>query len=569
MTTFELYPDQQEALDAILQVYRKQPQSGRALVVAPCGFGKTILFSSLAGVLKGKNILIVAHRGLLLDQAREKLQMIDPTAIVGKVGEGCHEWGAPITVASIDTIGQEKHLKNLHKFGYQVVIIDECHRSCSESYIALLRTLKDAFHLGVTATPDRLDGKSLEPLFGKPVFSMDIKQAVKRRRLCDVTCIAAQTETTLDDVKTSRNIDGEVDFNERQLAHAVDNPERNALVARKYLELANGRRSICFGVNILHCQHLTEAFQAAGIPAGYVTGSTTTTERKRLYQQLATGEIKILSSVQVLVEGFDLPQVSCIIMARPTQSRLLYTQAVGRGMRLAPGKKDCLIIDITDNSFRLRLTPQNFKTVVGKLKPDETLLQAIEREDRETSEREATEKRALIRRLNERRDKDQTIDLFGLPEWQERDGGLFVMEVGLLKHRIAIAPCKGGSGWMQLYDVWARLAPSFEAQKWLDGYTLEACAQYAEKRARQLMDDPGAARLVDKNAPWRDKPIDPDSGQVKMLKWYKIPWGEGTGIQTKGQASDAIDAHKRQIEERKTKKAARAAERARRDEVTG
>lgn len=560
MPAIELYPDQKEALAGVLNKYHVQPVGGRALVVAPTGWGKTTWFSSLAKALKHLNILIIAHRDELLDQAREELQVVDPTCIVGKVGGGIHEYGAPVTVAGIDTISGERHLKNLHKFNYGLVIWDEAHHCQADNYVKTRLALKNAFHVGVTATPDRLDGKSLEPLFGKPVFSMDIKQAIQLHRLCDIRAIAVQTETNLDDIKTTRNVDGEIDFNERQLAHAVDNPERNALVAQKYLELANGRRSICFGVNVLHCQHLTEAFLAAGIPAAYVTGNTTKTERHKLYQQLATGEIKILSSVQVLTEGFNVPVISCVLMARPTQSRALYTQAIGRGCRLAPGKKDCLVLDLTDNSFRLRLTPQNFKTVIGKVNPDETLLEAMKREENEKAEREATEKRALIRKLNDRREQDKEIDLFGLPEWQERENGLFVLEVGIQKHRIALVPCKS-SGWMQLYDVWARLAPSFEAQKWLGGYTLEACQQYAEKRARLLIEN--KVSWVDKNNPRRAGAI--TEGQAKMLRWYKLPYGEGTNITNFGQASDAIDKRKQEIEERKKKKAERAAAKAQRE----
>jgi superfamily II DNA or RNA helicase len=563
----ELYEDQKEALDAVLTVYKEQPQGGRAQVVAPTGWGKTIFFSFLAKALKHLNILIIAHRDELLDQAREKIQWVDPTTIVGKVGGGAHEYGAPVTVAGIDTISGERHLKNLHKFNYGLVIWDENHHCQADNYVKTRLALKQAFHVGVTATPDRLDGKSLEPLFGKPVFSMDIKQAVTLHRLCDIRCIAVQTETSLDDLKTTRNVDGEIDFNERQLASAIDNPARNALIAQKYLELAEGRRAICFGVSVLHCQHMTEAFIQAGIPAAYVTGSTTKTERKQIYQQLASGEIKILSSVQVLTEGFDLPQISCVIAGRPTESRALYTQMVGRGLRLAPGKKDCLILDITDNCFRLRLTPQNFRHVVGKIKEDETLLQSMEREEDERADKEAAEKRAIIRKLNERRQEDKQVDLFGLPEWQERPGGLFVMEVGAMKHRIALVPC-ASSGWAQLYDVQARLAPTFQGQKWLSAQPLDYAMQVAEKKARMLVESIKNTVLVDRNAAWRSKPVDPSSGQAGMLKMYRIPFGPGTDIETKGQASDAIDERKRQIEERNRKKAERAAARAARNEVS-
>lgn len=562
MAAIELREDQQQALDAVLQVYHKRPQGGQALVVAPTGWGKTVFFSFLAKALKHLNILIIAHRDELLDQAREKIQWVDPTVIVGKVGGGTHEYGAPVTVAGIDTISGERHLKNLHKFNYGLVIWDECHHAQADNYVKTRLALKQAFHLGVTATPDRLDGKSLEPLFGRPVFSMDIKQAIKLHRLCDLRAIAVQTETNLDDLKTTRNIDGEIDFNERQLANAIDNPARNALIAQKYLELAEGRRAICFGVSIAHCEHLTEAFNVAGIPAAYVKGSTTKTERKQLYQKLASGEIKILSSVQVLTEGFDLPAISCVIMARPTQSRALYTQSIGRGLRLYPGKKDCLILDVTDNCFRLRLTPQNFKAVVGKVKEDETLLEAMEREEDEKAEREAQEKRAIIRKLNERRKEDKEINLFALPEWQERPGGLFVLEVGLHKHRIALVPVQS-SGWAQLYEVQARLAPAFIGQKWLSAQPLDYAMQYAEKRARMLVESSKNITLVDKSAAWRNQPI--SESQEKFLKWKKIPITKGM---TKGEAADLIDDWKQKDAAKKQAKAERAAARAARNEVS-
>lgn len=553
----ELRPDQQEALQAVLTAYKQRPEDGKALIVAATGWGKTVFFSSLARELKSINILILAHRDELLDQAREKLQMVDSSAIVGKVGGGSYEWGAPITVAGVDTISRDKHLKNLHKFNYKLIIVDECHHAPAPKYQKVLNALPNAFRLGVTATPERLDGKSLEPIFGKPLFRMDIKDAIQQGLLSDIRSIAIRTETSLDNIKSSRNADGEIDFNQKELENAIDTPARNQRIVEAYQEHAVGRRTICFCVSVEHAHNVAEAFNQAGIPAAVVSGTTSLTERARLYSQLRDGSLKVLTNVLVLTEGFDLPAVDCVIMARPTQSNSLYIQCIGRGARRAPNKIYCLILDITDNCYRLRLSPQNISKALGlKINGGELLTEAIEREEKEKAEQEAREKRALIRKLNERRHEDKEIDLFALPEWQEKPGGLYVLEVGPRKHRIALVPCSS-SGWTQLYDVCARLAPDFQGQRWLKAQPLDYALQYAEKRAHQLLEDPGSVKLLDRNAAWRSQPLDPAGKQAKMLRWYRIPIRDGM---TKGEASDLIGEHKAKLEQKKARKAAKQRE---------
>jgi superfamily II DNA or RNA helicase len=555
-----LFPDQQQALDAVLREYRAMPIGGKALVVAPTAWGKTIFFSFLARELGSDgNVLIIAHRDELLNQAREKYLMIDPTAIVGKVGGGAHEYGAPITVAGIDTISQPGHLKNLHRFGYKLVIYDEVHHAPAPKYQKVMTVLKDAFRVGVTATAKRLDNKSLFPHFGVPVFSMDIKEAIQKHRLCNVRAQAIKTEVDLAEIGSSKNSDGDTDFNEEELDKAVNTPERNKLIVKKYQEYAEGKRAVAFCVTVAHATALAFAFNEAGIAAAVISGETSLSERKRLFDAYRAGEILVLTNVMVLTEGWDEPLCEVAIMARPTQSWGLFVQCIGRILRLAPGKLCALILDITDNSLRLRLTPIKFTTAVGiQAKNGETLLDALDREEDEKAEKVAGEKRALIRKLNETRNTDKEIDLFALPEWQQKENGMFVMEIGLEKHRIAIVPCKS-MGFAQLYEVWARLAPGFSGQKWLSAQTLDWCLQFAEKRARQMIEAPQATKLLDRTEVWRQDSITP--GQMKMLKWYRLGWGEGTEIQTKGQASDAIETHKQGIEERKAKKAARMKER--------
>jgi superfamily II DNA or RNA helicase len=551
--TITLFPDQQEALDRTLAEYKAQPVGGKALVVAPTAWGKTVFFSFLAQALKSVNILIIAHRDELLNQAREKLQMVEPTAIVGKVGSGVYEWDTPITVAGIDTISQERHLKNLHKFNYGLVITDECHHFPAPKYQKVKHALPDAFWLGVTATDDRLDNKSLFPHFGAPVFRMTIVEAIEKQRLCSLKVHAVQTDVELDTIGSSKNADGETDFNEKELANAIDTPARNSLIVRKYQEYASGERAVAFCVTVKHAKHLAETFNNAGIPAALISGDTTIPERQRIFTAYRAGDIKVLTNVQVLTEGWDEPLAKVCIMARPTQSRALYTQCCGRVLRKAPGKQYGLILDITDNCFRLRLSLQSVHRITGvKIRDGETIEEALKREAAGNTD----EKEAVVRKLKEghKRDMELNILAFEKLEWQERPGGLFVLEIGLEKHRIALAPCKGSEG---LYDVFARLAPRYDGQIWLKGQPLDWALQEAEKRAKMLLVDSKSVTLVDRNAPWRSKPIDPNSNQVKTLKWYRIPW---TPEMTKGEASDLIDAHKQKIEQRKAKAAAKKAQ---------
>ena len=552
----ELRDYQEECVKRVLAAYRYDP-CGQELIVLPTGAGKTVIFShvihSLAGEY-GLSALIICHRDELLNQAADKYRLIKPDAVIGKVGSGLHQYGGEVTVASVATISRPEHLKHLRALygtGKKLlIIVDESHHAASESYQRVLQALPDAFVLMVTATPDRLDKKQI--INKVPLYQATILDMIRQRYLCDVRAIAVKTETTLDNIHTVAG-----DYNQEELDLAVNTPERNKRIVEAYQEYTPGKRAIVFAVTVSHAEAIAYAFNDAGIPAAMVEGNTPLDERQHLYRAFRLGEIKVLTNVMVLSEGYDEPLVECIAMARPTQSRALYTQAAGRGLRPAPGKKYCTILDLTDNCLRLRLTPpQNFKTIIHKqLQPDETLLEALAREENEKTEKVAPEKRALIRKLNERRDQDLTIDLFGLPDWVEMPNGLFVIHVGLEKHRIAIAPTPGMDG---LYDVWARLAPRFEAQKWLSSQPLDWAMTEAEKRARKLIAEPAQKILLDKNALWRNDPIDPAGKQVKFLKWKNIPWNENM---TKGEASDLIDAYKQKKEREAAAKEQRKAER--------
>jgi superfamily II DNA or RNA helicase len=541
----ELRDYQQECVERILAAYKHHP-SGQELVVLPCAAGKTLIFSTVIDTLArvyGVQGLVLAHLDELLDQARDKYHMVKPHAIVGKVGSGVYEYGGEVTVAGIQTISRPNHLKSLRALygtGKKlIIVVDEAHLSAAPSYKRVLEAFPDAFVLKVTATPYRLDNRLI--INKTPIYERTIQEMIKEGYLCDIRAIAIKTETNLDDIKTTAG-----DFDEHELDLAINTPARNKRIVEAYQEHAPGKRALVFCVTVAHAEALAYCFNDHGINAAVVTGKTPLTERRRLYAAFDRGEILVLTTVNVLSIGFDSPRAEVAIQARPTQSQALYVQQIGRVLRLAPGKKYALLLDITDNSLRLRVSPQNYKKIF-KLnpKPDETLLQALARVEDERAEREAAEKRALIRKLNDRREKDLSLDLFGLSEWQEKPNGVFVMEVGPQKHRIALAP-KDES---DLYEVWARLAPVFaNAQKWSNAQPLDWAMQFAEKRAHQLL--AGERNLVDKNAPWNSDP--PSEKQLKFLRWKKIPIPVNC---TKGEASELIDAWHAAHEQKQAKKA--------------
>lgn len=552
----ELFPDQQEALDKVLERYQECPVGGRALVVAPTAWGKTILFSSVIHALKNnKPVLVIAHRDELLDQARNEFRMIDPTAIIGKIGGGLHEYGCPITVASIDTISGEKHLEKLTSFQYGLVICDECHHLCAPKYLKVFKMLEKSFWLGVTATDERLDGKSIEPLLGKAVFRMPIVEAIKIKRICDVKAIAIRTETNLDTVNSSKNMEGETDFNQTELGLAVNTPTRNRRIVEAYQEHLSGERAVCFGVTVAHTMAIAEAFNKAGIPAACIHGNTNIQpleERKRIYAAFDRGEILVLTTVLVLTEGWNSPKIRGILMACPTQSLGRYLQCIGRGFRKSPGKSYCLILDLTDNCGKYRLKTQSLKRAVKDVLDGETILEALEREKGESEERQAQ-----VRKLKEKRLQDIHIDLFETLEWKELPNNVFLLEVTAQKHKIALTPSKSNP---ELYYVQFKRAPyngPHDKATNLTGETpqpIDWAQVEAEKAARKIIAKPESVFWMDKAHPSK-KRFDPITEPQKgMLKMYKIAY---TDEMTKGEASDLISQRKDEIAKRKAAKEAR------------
>ena len=345
-----LRPYQREAIDAVLAARRDG--SRRLLVCLPTGAGKTVIFSRLAELAR-RPVLVLAHREELISQAREKLQQaLQGSAVVAierGAERGAHD--AHVLVCSIRSLHERRLAELVRAREIGLVIYDECHHAAAEDNLRVLRQL-GVFEpnwagtlLGFTATTARGDGQGLNAIFQRIVYSRALPDLIDDGYLSPLRGYRISTSADL-----TRLSGAGLDFRDDELSEAVDIEERNALVARSIQELARDRRTIAFCVTVNHARNLCRSLNVLGVPAGIVHGALQSDRRAAALAEFRAGTTQVLCNVAVLTEGFDDPGVSCIAMARPTRSEGLYAQCVGRGTRLYPGKKDCLILDFVDVS---------------------------------------------------------------------------------------------------------------------------------------------------------------------------------------------------------------------------
>lgn len=339
----------------------------RQLISYPTGCGKTVIFSNLPTV-GFRRLLVVAHREELLDQAADKLRHWNPGLTVQV--DQADRWADVETLsafdgelfagtgyavcASVATIGRagSRRLTRYPDGLFDAVVIDEAHHSSAQSY----QTLIDHFRagkpggpllLGVTATPFRADGADLSKVFGKVVYSLELPDAISSGYLVDIRALAVETGLSLDSVGATRE-----DFKAGELADAVNTPERNGRIVKAYLDHASDRKGIVFAASVEHSKDLAEAFETSGVAARHVDGETSKDERAAIFAWMREPGPRVLCNVGVATEGYDEPSISVVLLARPTKSRVLYSQMVGRGTRLCPGKADLLVIDLADISSK-------------------------------------------------------------------------------------------------------------------------------------------------------------------------------------------------------------------------
>jgi superfamily II DNA or RNA helicase len=354
-----LRPYQIEALEAIDEAYQRGCM--KQLIALPTGTGKTVLFAAQTLKMNDKT-LILAHRGELLQQATDKIKMLCSEADIGILKAERDEISSQIVIASVQTACRPKRLAQLREQGFKLLIVDEAHHAAADSYKKIFEELgfngtAGKLLLGVTATAKRGDGQALGKVFDEVVFERSIQTMIKAGYLSDVRGVRVQTKIDLSSVKTRAG-----DFVESQLAKLVNTAARNELIVNSYNKHTIGKKAIVFTVNVDHAKTLAEAFNKAGIPSAAVYGAMASEERRAVLEAFKMGELKVLTSCNVLTEGFDEPSIEAVFMARPTKSQSLYIQCIGRGLRLYTGKECCIVLDFSDS----RQHVMQMATLAGK-----------------------------------------------------------------------------------------------------------------------------------------------------------------------------------------------------------
>jgi superfamily II DNA or RNA helicase len=375
MPPLKLRPYQEEAL----RISKQKLDAGvtRQMLALPTGTGKTCIFASLLEYYKFQgNMLVLVHRSELADQAYEKIRAWNPDLPLRRVGiemglDRCTGW-EKVVIAGVQTVGRT-NTERLQKFPpswFDVIVCDEAHHSVSPTYrnvfehFGLFNRDNKKLLMGVTATPYRADDKELIPaVYQEIILNMPMLQAIDEGWLCDVRGFRiTETGANLDSVNT-----GDDDFAVDRLDNEVNNAWRNGLIAREWRKLALNRRTIVFAVTVKHAIQLAAAFgEYCGVKAEAVWGEDP--ERERKLKEHKGGKVQILCNCGVLTEGYDDWGIECIVMARPTLSKVLFVQMIGRGTRverfpddtdnlvearrkcLPITKPDCLIIDVVDNT---------------------------------------------------------------------------------------------------------------------------------------------------------------------------------------------------------------------------
>jgi superfamily II DNA or RNA helicase len=313
----------------------------RVLLVSPTGSGKTIISAAIieAAVARGERVLFLAHRRELIQQASSKLYGVGVDHGIIQAGFPTRP-GARVQVASVWTL----HARAVRKMAMEIppadlVVVDEAHHSIARTYRRLIAAYPGAAILGLTATPCRGDGRGLGGVFETLIECPSVAELTKLGHLIRAK-VYAPSRPDLKGVKVRAG-----DYAEGELAQKMDVPKLTGDIVSHWLRLAERRPTIVFATSVAHSVHLRDEFRAANVMAEHVDGETPAEERDAIFRQLANGLVEVVTNVGVATEGFDLPDIGCIVLARPTKSLGLYRQMIGRGLRPAPGKTDVLVLD--------------------------------------------------------------------------------------------------------------------------------------------------------------------------------------------------------------------------------
>ncbi len=343
----ELRPYQKEAKEAVFEQWENGTM--KTLLVLPTGCGKTIVFAKITEecVSHGDRVLILAHRGELLEQAADKIaKATGLRCATEKAEESCLWSWYRITVGSVQSLMRATRLSRFPEDYFNTIIIDEAHHCISDSYQRVLKHFPDAKVLGVTATPDRGDMKNLGQVFESLAYEYTLPKAIKEGYLSPIKAVTIPLQVDLTGVGVQSG-----DFKAGDLGTALD-PYLEG-IAQEMEKYCREKKTVVFLPLVKTSQKFRDILNAHGFHAAEVNGESQ--DRAGILEDYASGKYNVLCNSMLLTEGWDCPDVDCIVVLRPTKVRSLYCQMVGRGTRLAPGKDHLLLLDFLWHTERHEL----------------------------------------------------------------------------------------------------------------------------------------------------------------------------------------------------------------------
>lgn len=587
-------PYQLDADAALLATFDEGRGLNRILIKKPTGTGKTVWFAGLLDVLRPwleqfpkneRRMLVIAHREELLDQAVDKIHRQNPELMITvEQGDRRASRYSDVVVASIQTLAARKfaRLKNLQRsMTFRIVIVDEAHHSAASTYRSTLAQLgflptmpgaddgsieaatfddvtemekalagwdavapRDRLLIGVTATPNRTDAVGLQCVYQTIGYSYDLKKAIDDGWLVPILPQVIETTTSLDDVRMQAG-----DFNQKQLALAVNNEKRNRAALAGWREFADGVPTIGFTADVAHAHAMTELFRADGIRAQAISGETPKEDRRISLRQYQDGQIDAIFNCMVLTEGTDLPITGAILHLKPTSSATLYEQMTGRGLRLYEGKTECIVIDVVDiaRKHSLQVAGVLYGLPPSLLAKGKTLKEVEEDYEKFVEAHPGVDLDALGRLTLEQLEmRATTFDIWSVPtlgafgagracDWVKIGDGRYQLQYPWADGQETLAVVKDLLG---KWDVSLTL-------KSLDGAKRQrTLSQHVESEiiaaglAEQfvLQERRSVMKLKDVDAPWKQRPASPK--QIGLLRRLGVQIRPGLKM---GEASNLID----------------------------
>jgi superfamily II DNA or RNA helicase len=333
---YELRPYQQAAINNIKTAFVKG--KNRIMVCSPTGSGKGVMLSHIinSAANKGSTVLFLVHRREIVNQISAYMDHYEIPHGVIMAGD-FHDPRFLVNLASIQTIVRRMEQKTFEPS--DIIIVDEAHHATAATYLKVINAFQKKLLIGFSATPVRKSGMGLGNLFDELITVATISDLVKDGFLVPTRYYAPFTPD-LSGVKITAG-----DYNEKQLNMVMLQGQITKGIVENWQKYGEDRQTICFTATVAHSVAVCEAFQAAGIPAEHIDGKSELEERKKVLRRYRNGDVRVLCNCAVFTEGVDIPQIACVIMARPTKSISMYLQCIGRGMRICDGKKDMILLD--------------------------------------------------------------------------------------------------------------------------------------------------------------------------------------------------------------------------------